>query len=97
MPYAYEKRDFERVKVNTAITLYYGEPEKVVEGLCVNISTKGVGLELSEIVAIGTECRVKVHDGFQNRGPFQALIEIRHIEPLEKGRCRVGAIILEMF
>lgn len=97
MLYAYEKRDFERVKVNTAMTLYYGEPQKVVEEHCVNISTRRVGLELSAVVAIGAECRGKVHDGIQNRDSFQALIEIRHIEPLEKYRCRVGAIILEMF
>jgi len=97
MPYAYEKRDFEPVKVNTAMTLYYSEPQKVVEEHCVNFSTRGVGLQLSAVVAISTECQGKMHDGIQNRGPFQALIEIRHIEPLEKCRCRVGAIILEMF
>jgi len=97
MAFAYEKRDFERVKVNTAVTLYYGEPQKVIEGICINISDTGVGLELSSMFPIGTECRVKVHDGIQNREPFQALIEIRHAEPLDKGRCRVGAIIQEMF
>ena len=97
MAYAYEKRDFERVTVNTAVTLYYGSPLKEIEGMCVNISDNGIGLELSSIVPIGTECHVKVHDGYQNRGPFQALIEIKHILPLSSGRCRVGAAILELF
>lgn len=97
MAYAYEKRDFERVKVNTAVTLYYGAPRKIIEGVCINISDSGVGLELSSVVPIGTECHVKVHDGHHNREPFQALIEIKHIHPLAKGRCRVGACILEMF
>jgi hypothetical protein len=97
LAYAYEKRDFERVKINTAVTLYYGSPHKVVEGVCVDISHNGVGLDLSSIVPIGTECKVKVHDGFQNREPFQALIEVKHILPMDKGRCRVGAAILEMF
>jgi len=97
MAFAYEKRDFERVTLNAAVTLYYGSPLKEVEGVCINISDKGIGLELSYVVPIGTECHAKVHDGHQNRGPFQALIEIKHIEPLSKGRCRVGAAILEMF
>jgi hypothetical protein len=97
MAYAYEKRDFERVKLNTAVTLYYGAPRKTVEGICVNISDRGIGLELSSIVPIGTECHVKVHDGHKNRESFQALIEIKHILPLDKGRCRVGAAIVEMF
>lgn len=97
MAYAYEKRDFERVKVKTAVTLYYGAPSKEVEGICVDISDGGVGLILDSIIAIGTECRVKVHDGHKNQGPFQALIEIKRIQPLEKGRCLVGAAILEMF
>lgn len=97
MAYAYEKRDFERVKVNTAVTLYYGSPKKVIEGVCINISDTGIGMELSVVVPIGTECRVRIHDGHQNREPFQALIEVRNILPLDKGRCRVGAAILEMF
>ena len=97
MSYAYEKRDFERVKVKTAVTLFYGAPAREVEGICVDISDNGVGLILDSVVAIGTECQVKVHDGHKNKGPFQALIEIKRIQPLDKGRCLVGAAILEMF
>lgn len=97
MAYAYEKRDFERVKIKTAVTLYYGAPPKEVEGVCVDISDGGVGLILDSVIGIGTECQVKVHDGHKNKGAFQALIEIKRIQPLDKGRCLVGAAILEMF
>ena len=97
MAYAYEKRDFERVKTNTAVTLFYGAPLKEVAGICINISDCGLGLELSAVVPIGTECHVKVHDGHQNRGPFQALIEIKHIHLISKERCQIGAAIVEMF
>ena len=97
MAYAYEKRDFERVKVKTAVTLYHGNSAREVEGLCVDISESGLGLIIDSVIAIGTECRVKVHDGHKNRGPFQALIEIKRTQPLEDGRCMVGAVILEMF
>lgn len=97
MTFAYEKRDFERVKVNTAVTLYFGSSPKEVEGICIDISESGVGLELDRVIPIGAECYVKVHDGHRNRTTFQALIEIKRILPLKKGRCRVGAVILEMF
>ncbi len=98
MAYAYEKRDFERVKVKTAITLYYGASfSREVEVICVDISDNGIGLVLDSVIAIGTECRAKVHDAHKNQGPFQALLEIKRIQPLEKGRCLVGASILEMF
>ena len=97
MSFAYEKRDFERIRLKTAVTVFYGAPLKEVPGICVNISDGGIGLELSAVIPIGTECHIKMHDGQQNKGPFQALIEIRHILALSEGRCRVGARILEMF
>jgi hypothetical protein len=68
-----------------------------VAGVCIDISDNGLGLELSAVVPIGTECHVKVHDGNQNKGPFQALIEIKHLKLLTKGHCQVGAAIVEMF
>jgi len=73
MVYAYEKRDFERVKVKTAVTLIYGAHQKEVEGICVDISDSGIGLVLDSVVSIGTECKVKVHDGHKNRGPYRPL------------------------
>ena len=65
--------------------------------VCINISNNGLGLELSAVVPIGTECLVKVHDAHQKKGPFQALIEIKHLKLLTKGHCQVGAAIVEMF
>ena len=97
MAYAYEKRDFERVKLKTAVTLYYGTPPKALEGICTDISDSGLGLDLECVIPIGTECRVKVHDGHKNTQAFQALIEIKNAQPLSKGRCRVGALIVDMF
>ena len=97
MAYAYEKRDFERVKIKTAVTLYYGKPPKALEGVCTDISDTGLGLDLECVVPIGTECHVKVHDGHKNTQAFQALIEIKNTQPLSKDRCHVGALILEMF
>jgi len=54
MVYAYEKRDFERVKVKTAVTLIYDAHQKEVEGICVDISDSGIGLVLDSVVSIGT-------------------------------------------
>ncbi|MDG1852454.1 MAG: PilZ domain-containing protein [Gammaproteobacteria bacterium] len=97
MAYAYEKRDFERVKSKTAVSLFFGTPPKSLEGVCIDISDKGLGIDLESVIPIGTECRVKVHDGHKNSQPYQALIEIKNTQPLPKERCRVGALIIEMF
>ena len=97
MAYAYEKRDFERLKSKTAVNLFFCPPPKSLEGVCIDISDKGLGIDLESIIAIGTECRIKVHDGQQNSQPYQALIEIKNTQALPKGRCRVDALILEMF
>jgi len=56
-----------------------------------------MGIDLESVIPIGTECRVKVHDGHKNSQTYQALIEIKNTQALAKGRCRVGAIIMEMF
>ena len=92
-----EKRDFERVKINTAVSLTYSNPEKIAEGICRDISKSGIGLDLDTSVPIGTECMVRIHDGHKNKKRFQGLIEIKRIEPLSDDRCIVGAIILEKY
>lgn len=90
----HDQRDFERVKVNTAITLYYGHPVRVCEALCVNISKGGMGIMSDHVLPMGTECKVKIHDGQTNRGEYQALIEISRIIELEDKQFFLGAKIL---
>tara|TARA_R110000772_G_scaffold53032_3_gene121419 strand:+ start:269 stop:604 length:336 start_codon:yes stop_codon:yes gene_type:complete len=90
----HDQRDFERVKVNTAITLYYGKPVRVCEALCVNISKGGMGIMSDQVLPMGTECKVKIHDGQTNKGEYQALIEISRIFELEDKQFFLGARIL---
>jgi hypothetical protein len=97
MSYPSEKRDFERVKINTAVSLSYGTPEKIVEGLCCDLSESGIGIEVSKVLPLGSECRVNIHDGRENVSKTQALIEIKRIQEIAGNRYRIGAIILEKF
>ena len=74
-----DQRDFERAKVNTAITLYYGRPLKTCEALCVDISKSGMGVMTDQVIPMGTECKVKIHDGQTNKSEHQALVVITRI------------------
>jgi c-di-GMP-binding flagellar brake protein YcgR len=93
----HEQREFQRVKVNTAVSLHYENPEKNVEALCINISESGMGILSDRVVPMGTEYKVKIHDGRNNKSEFQALIEINRIFELEEGQFILGAKILERF
>jgi hypothetical protein len=86
----HDLREFERAKVNTAITLYFGLPLKVCEGLCVNISNSGMGIMTDQVIPMGTECKVKIHDGQTNKNEYQALVEIVRIFDLEEEQFFLG-------
>ena len=86
----HDQREFERAKVNTAITLYYGRPQKICEALCVNISKSGMGIMMDQVIPMGTECKIKIHDGQINKNEFQALLEIVRIFDLEEGQFFLG-------
>lgn len=93
----HEQREFQRVKVNTAVSLHYDNSEKSTEALCINISESGLGILSDRVIPMGTECKVKIHDGHNNKSEYQALIEINRIFELEEGQFVLGATILERF
>ncbi|MAM70771.1 MAG: hypothetical protein CMP91_06490 [Gammaproteobacteria bacterium] len=90
----HEQREFQRIKVNTAVSLHYDNAEKVIEALCIDISENGMGIISDRVIPMGTECKVKIHDGKTNKSEFQALVEINRIFELEEGRFILGAAIL---
>lgn len=93
-----ERRDFERMKINTAVTLNYGVPSKEkIEGICLNLSKSGIGIEADIMIPLGTECDITMHDGHRNKSKFQARIEIKRVQPLDDGRFILGAVILQTF
>lgn len=89
-----EKRDFERVTVNTAMSLSYGNPPKRAEGLCYDLSEVSLGIKVRKPIPLGTECKITIHDGNDNRSEFQALIEIIRIQEVGKDIFLLGANIL---
>ena len=97
MNYPSEKRDFERIAINTAVTLSYNTPERTCEGLCYDLSKSGIGLEIDNVIPLGTECRVRIHDGRKNQFKFQALVEVKRIQERDDGRYMIGALILEKY
>lgn len=97
MPRILAKRDFDRVKVNTAMSLRYGTPPKEVQALCCDLSSSGIGVEVSIVIPIGTQCHVNIYDGHENTSKFQALIEITRVSSISDERYRLGAVILQQY
>ena len=95
-----ERRDYERIKVNTAVTVYYGyypNSRRECEGICIDLSQNGISIEADTVIPIGTECRVVIHDGHSNKSRYQALIEIRRVEQRPKQRFLLGASVLQTY
>jgi len=93
----HEQREFQRIKINTAVSLHFDNPKRIIEALCINISENGMGILSDQVVPMWTECKVKIHDGQNNKSDFQALIEINRVFELEDGQFILGANILEKF
>jgi len=90
----HNQREFERAKVNTAITLYFENPQNICEALCVNISKSGMGIMTDQVIPMGTECKVKIHDEQTNKSEYQALVEIVRLFDLEEEQFFQGVKIL---
>ena len=90
-----EKRDFMRMKLDTAITLVYEDGNRELEGLCKDLSGTGISIEVDHVIPIGTECHVTIHDGHTNMTRFQATIEVRRAQSTGDNRFILGAFIKE--
>ncbi len=91
-----ERRDFMRMKIDTAVTLIYGEPVNELEGICKDLSGTGISIEVDHKIPVGTECKVTIHDGHTNLSKFQAVFAIKRITDSEDNRFVLGGAITEM-
>lgn len=94
------KREFQRVKSNTALTLIHCDTMKEIPGLCIDISQGGMGIRVNHPLSIGTECYLKIHDGRPTASKYQAVIEIRRVNAVQEDgeeRFILGARVLERF
>jgi len=49
-----------------------------------------MGIMTDQVIPMGTECKIKIHDGQTNKNEFQALVEIVRIFDLEEGQFFLG-------
>ena len=96
-----EKRGFSRATRNTALTLFFNNENNELEGMCRDISDKGIGILTDHALPIGTQCKLKIHDGRTHDSKYQAIIEIvRVTECIDNDgdeRYSLGALILQTF
>lgn len=96
MNYYNEKRDFIRMRVETAVTF---ECEgQTYEGVCIDLSSTGMQIEAdgSLPLSLGQLVRVNIPSSHPELTGLQADTQIQRLETLDNGRLSLGLAIVAM-
>ena len=96
MNYYNEKRDFIRMRVETAITFEYeGE---TFDAVCIDLSSTGMQIETDASLPLsqGQSIRVLILSSHPELTGLQADTEIQRLEKLDNGRISIGLAIISM-
>lgn len=85
-----EKRDFIRMKVDTQIELRVSGSEKVLQGICRDLSGTGMAVEVDEDFAVGTRLLACLSSSNNKFPPFEANVQVIRSSTLANGRYLVG-------
>ena len=85
-----EKRDFIRMKVDTQIELRLTDSEKVLHGICRDLSGTGMAVEVNEEFAEGTQLLACLSSNNSKFPPFEAKVQVIRSSPLANGRFLLG-------
>ncbi len=86
----HDQREFELAKVNTAITLYYGHPDKVCETLCVNISKNGMGIMIDQVIPMELNAKLRFMMAKPIKMNFKPWLKLSEFFDLEEGQFSSG-------
>lgn len=96
MDYYNEKRDFIRMRVETAVTFEYeGE---TFDAVCIDLSSTGMQIETDAALSLsqGQSMRVLIPSAHAELTGLQANTQIQRLEKLDNGRLSVGLSIISM-
>ncbi|GLS26657.1 PilZ domain-containing protein [Marinibactrum halimedae] len=93
-----EKRDFIRMRVDTPAKVQVQGESIDQEGLCKDLSGKGMLIELTQPISLGTELIVTVQSSHGHSPMIKARCIVMRVEPPEEGSDRtcVGVNIEEL-
>lgn len=96
MSYYNEKRDFIRMRVETAVTF---ECEgQTFDGICIDLSSTGMQIEADGSLSLthGQAIRVHIPSSHPELTGLQANTQIQRLEKLDNGRLSIGLAIISM-
>jgi c-di-GMP-binding flagellar brake protein YcgR len=91
-----EKRDFMRMKVDSAIELRLPDRSRSLQGICRDLSGTGMGIEVAEAFEIGAELDACLPSSNANFPPFQTRVRVIRITRLDNGNQRLGVEIVNI-
>ncbi|WP_263142722.1 PilZ domain-containing protein [Pseudomonas sp. RIT-PI-AD] len=83
-----EKRDFIRMQVEAAVTLFHAGQETPAKSL--NLSSTGMQLEVEAVLAVGEKVRVHIPSEHSELQGLDADAEVVRVSDLGDGRYSVG-------
>lgn len=91
-----EKRDFIRMKVDTQVELRVCDSERVLQGICRDLSGTGMAVEINEDVAVGTNLLACLASSNSKFPPFEANVQVVRSTALPDGHYLLGMQILQV-
>lgn len=74
-----EKRDFLRMKIETAVELVL-EQQTAVHGICHDLSGGGMSVSADTAVQVGTQIEVTIQSNYGHKPMFKALTQVQRVQ-----------------
>ncbi len=89
-----EKRDFIRMKINSAITVR--QQDAKYEGICRDLSGAGLLVEIDRAFSVGDELDVYIAPGDEGHAAFGAKVEVTRTDATDNGLYIIGLAIKQI-
>lgn len=90
-----EKRDYFRINTNAALTYRKAGQKDSHEGQCINLSGAGVLFTAHQHYDPGTILKINLTPEKILVAPFNAIIEVLRVEPMDEDNFRIAARFTE--
>ena len=91
-----EKRDYIRMKVDAQIELRTFHPERVLRGICKDLSGTGMAIEVEDAFQPGTELSTCLPSNNESFPPFETIVRVIRCTATANGRFLLGVEIIRV-
>ena len=89
-----EKRNYFRMQLNCPIYIATEDGTRRQTGVCVNLSVKGILIELDEEFPVGTSLIIKLEPGMEISPALSGMVEVLRVQRDEQsGKYLIGGLL----